>query len=327
MSNNNTCYVIANFGGPRNLTEIRPFLTELLTDQDVVRTGMPQWLHNIIFRRTAKKRTLKVSEDYKEMGGKSPIYSDTEAVASLLRNQLSAPILTFHRYLVETHEDFIQKIKSENYSEIIIFPMFPQFTYATTGSIARWFSKNLPASLHNKIRWVKSYPTHPAFTKAYSNCIRDFLIEKNIPENDVFFIFSSHGIPKKFVEEGDLYQGECEASFKNIMKSFDHSSGILAYQSKFGPGEWLKPYTIDVSKEISTWSKGKKHVVFVPISFTSDHLETLIEIEKDYVHTVKEKGFKAFRVPALNLRSEWIQGITEIIKDSDYCNNQMLIRK
>ena len=327
MSDKTTCYVIANFGGPRTLDEVQPFLTELLTDQDVVRTGMPQLLHNIMFKRVAKKRAPKVSEEYKVMGGKSPIYEDTESVAKQLKNHLSSPILTFHRYLPETHQNFIRQIQSSPYDEIIIFPMFPQFTYATTGSIARWLSKNLPESIVNNIRWIKSYPTHPAFTQSYINCIRDFLREKNLLENEVYFVFSCHGIPEKFVEQGDLYQGECEASYNTIMKAFPHSEGTLVYQSKFGPGEWLKPYAIDVSREITKWSKEKKNIVFVPISFTSDHLETIVEIERDYLSVIKEKDLNAFRVPALNLRSEWIHGISEIIKEANYCNNQMLVRR
>ncbi|MFT5316793.1 MAG: ferrochelatase, partial [Chlamydiales bacterium] len=312
MSDKTTCYVIANFGGPRTLNEVQSFLTELLTDRDVVRTGMPQWLHNIMFKRVAKKRTPKVSEEYKVMGGKSPIYADTEYVAEQLKTHLSAPILTFHRYLPETHGKFIRDIQTNSYDEIIIFPMFPQFTYATTGSIARWFNKHLPSQIINKIRWIKSYPAHPAFTQSYVNCIRDFLRDESLPENEVFFVFSCHGIPKKFVEQGDLYQDECENSYKEIMKSFPNSEGILAYQSKFGPGEWLKPYTIDVSKEIRKWSKDKKNIVFVPISFTSDHLETIVEIEKDYVSVVKENQLNAYRAPALNFRSEWIHGISKI---------------
>lgn len=327
MHDKTTCYVVANFGGPRTLNEIQPFLTELLTDQDVVRTGMPQWLHNIIFKRIAKKRVAKVSEEYKVMGGKSPIYADTESVAEQLRNHLSGPILTFHRYLPETHQKFIKDIQSSTYDEIVVFPMFPQFTYATTGSIARWFSKHLPIQVVNKVRWIKSYPSHPAFTQAYVNCIRDFLRSENLAENEVFFIFSCHGIPEKFVNQGDLYQGECESSFDKIMKSFPNSEGVLAYQSKFGPGEWLKPYTIDVSKDISKWCMEKQNIVFVPISFTSDHLETIVEIERDYVSAVKENGLNALRVPALNHRSEWIHGISEIIKESNHCNNQMLVRR
>jgi ferrochelatase len=326
MSNDQTCYIIANFGGPRTLTEINPFLTSLLTDKDVVRTGMPQWLHSILFKRIAKKRTLKVSKDYEQMGGCSPIYADTEAVASKLSQELNAPVLTFHRYLPATHAKFIQKLAETTCTRITVFPMFPQFTYATTGSIARWFSKNLPEYVVNKMRWVKSYPSHPSFVRSYTNCIKDFLHEKQIMESDAHFLFSAHGIPAKFVATGDLYQSECESSFNAIMKAFPASSATLAYQSKFGPGEWLKPYTVDVSEGITERIENKKHVLFVPISFTSDHIETLVEIENDYLPLITKQNLQAHRVPALNHRADWMRAIVDIIAEENYCANQMLVR-
>lgn len=326
MTKYNTCYVIANFGGPRSPEEIEPFLKELLTDKDVVRTSMPQWLHNIVFKYIAKKRRSKVFKEYESMGGFSPTFSDTEAIAKQLHKKLHAPVFTFHRYLSKTHSKFIQDIHSNNSEQIIVFPMFPQFTYATTGSIARWLNTHLKKTSTNKLRWIKSYPNHPAFSQSYVHCIKDFIREKKLHEEKLFLIFSAHGIPQKFIDTGDLYQSECELSFQSIMKAFPKTRGILSYQSKFGPEEWLRPYTYNISKEIKRFHGGRKDILFIPISFTSDHIETLVEIEKDYINTIKKQGLNAFRVPALNLRSDWIDSIVNIIKDSNYCNNQMLIR-
>lgn len=134
-------YLIINFGGPRNLKEVEGFLKELLTDQEVIRTPFPSFIHRLLFTRIAKKRALKVIPEYEKIGGRSPIYEDTEKMAATLQKYVKAPVLTFHRYLPETHACFLSAIKQiPKDHQIRVFPMFPQFSYATTGSIALFFS-------------------------------------------------------------------------------------------------------------------------------------------------------------------------------------------
>lgn len=186
-----TAYVIANFGGPRTLNEIEPFLRALLTDKDVVRTRFPQPLHNLLFGRIAKKRAGAIREDYAKIGGGSPIWSDTEYVAEKLREKLQGPVLTFHRYLPATHAPFIEALNNISADEIRIFPMFPQFTYATTGSIARFFQQTLKTTTLRKLRWVKSYPCHPAYIGAFRRTIADFLEFQELKEEEIFFSFFS----------------------------------------------------------------------------------------------------------------------------------------
>jgi ferrochelatase len=307
------CILIVNFGGPRNLSEVREFLKALLTDQDVIQTGLPKVLHNYIFSKIAKKRTPNTSQDYELIGGASPIYKDTENLASLLRNKFDQPILTFHRYLPKTHKDSLKKIKEGGYDDIVVFPLFPQFTFATTGSVARFFKENLPSSILSKMRWIKTYASHRCFVTSYKNCIEDFLISKQLEKKDTFLLFSAHGVPKKYVDKGDPYESECLDSFKLIMKELGEIEGMLAFQSKFGRGEWLRPYTIDVSEQILSHIGSKNNVAIVPISFTSDHIETLFEVEEQYIKPIKEAAVNAYRVPALNLRDDWIHSVIEII--------------
>lgn len=319
-------YILVNFGGPRNLEEVSPFLQSLLTDRDVIWTNWPTFFHNFFFRRLARKRSLKVSKEYEHMGGKSPIFEDTEKVAAELRKKLDAELITFHRYLPATHQDFIIKMKSINADEFRVFPMFPQFTYATTGGVARWFQDNLPQSITNKMRWIKSYPAHPAFVKAHQNSINKFLKQNGLNNESIALLFSAHGVPKAFVEKGDIYEDECYSSFKNIMKAFPNVAAKLGFQSRFGPEEWIQPYTVDLCQEVDSWRQGRKNIVFVPISFTSDHIETLCEIENDYMTVIRDKGLNAFRIPALTLNADWLEAIATIIREDIICNNQMLIR-
>lgn len=312
-----TQYLIVNFGGPRNLEEIPSFLTSLLCDRDVIRTRFPTFIHNWFFGRIARKRALKIREDYKEIGEKSPIYFDTEIIKELLEKKLQSPVLTFHRYLPSTHEESLRQISAQK--ELIVLPLFPQFCYATTGSIARILA---PYNL----RWIKSYADHPAFVESYQKRIRGFLNENELEERDTLLLFSAHGVPKIFIQEGDPYQDECQKSFEAVIKGFPKIVGRLCYQSKFGKGEWLRPYTDEACETILSWHEGRKNIVFIPISFTSDHIETLFEIEKLYLPIIKKNGLRAYRCPALNTEPYWIDALTEIAKKTDLHKTTHLIR-
>jgi ferrochelatase len=321
-----SAYVIVNFGGPRTLSEIQPFLTSLLTDQDVIRTSFPGWLHRLIFSRVAKKRAVKIAPDYELIGGKSPIFDDTEAVAQAVSERLGQKVLTFHRYLPETHAAFIKACEALECDEIQIFPMFPQFSYATTGSIARFFSRYLSQQTLNRIRWVKSYADHPAFVRVFQKRIQAFLVENHIPEEQTVLLFSAHGLPKKFIETGDLYASECQQSFVKIIEAFPRALSKLCFQSQFGKAEWLRPYTGEFCAQAAEWGKGYRHCVLVPFSFTSDHIETLYEMEQLYLPVLREQGFHAWRCPGLNRQEEWIEAIVEIFHERGKLGNAMLVR-
>lgn len=318
--------VLANFGGPRDLKEIEPFLKSLLCDKEVVRTSLPNFLHNYIFSRIAKKRAKNISGDYKGIGGKSPIYEVTEKVADRLREKLDIPVLSFHRYLPATHPRFRSGMSELDADEILIFPMFPQFSYSTTGSIAKWFDQKLPKKISSKLLWLKSYPAHKPYIDLYCNRIDAFLQHKKLKEESMVFLFSAHGLPKKFVTQGDPYQRECEQSFDAISSYFPKAKSVLCYQSKFGPGEWLKPYTQDVCLNIKDFADTQKNVLFIPLAFTSDHIETLYEVEKEYMPIILNQDLKPFRLPAFNHEADWIEAIEKLILDPSLLNNQMLIR-
>ena len=269
--------LIVNFGGPRSLEEIGPFLKELLTDRDAIRPRLPSFIHRLLFSEIARKRVKKVSKDYATIGGKSPIFEDTEAIAA------DVGALAFHRYLPETHAHFLERARQLDADEICVLPLFPQFSYATTGSIARWFSTHLPGALQKKLSWIPSYATHPAFVRAMRANIAEFLSEKGLKEEEAVLLFSAHGLPQAFIDTGDPYQTHCEDSFREISAGFPRALSRLSYQSKFGRGQWITPYTSDVCRDIQEWRAGKETVVFIPLSFTSDHVETLFEIEQLYL--------------------------------------------
>ncbi|HEY4254813.1 MAG TPA: ferrochelatase [Chlamydiales bacterium] len=314
--------LLVNFGGPRSLAEVESFLAELLCDRDVVRTWFPKFVHNWFFGRVAKKRAKKVAHDYEAIGGKSPIYFDTE----LLAQKLGSQVLTFHRYLPATHQSSLEALENSSAEEIRVLPLFPQFCYATTGSIARFFTERLSIKALSKLRWIQSYAGHEGFVSSYQHRIRTFLQAQNIAEKEVVLLFSAHGVPQSFINEGDIYKSECELSFQKVMQAFPNALGHLCYQSKFGRGEWLRPYTNEACEEILSWNQERKHVVVVPISFTSDHIETLFEIEELYLPVIRANRLNAHRCPALNLEPQWIQALGEILQSKKLCFTEQLVR-
>ncbi len=318
--------LLVNFGGPRDLAEVEPFLIELLTDPDLIRTNWPRFLHRWFFTRVARKRAVKIRPDYALIGGASPIYADTEEIGRQLESKMGKPVIVFHRYLPETHQASLEKIEACGEKKMVVLPLFPQFSFVTTGSIARFFSERLSKRAVEALEWIRSYPTHPAFVRCYQARIAACLKEHNILEENVVLLFSCHGLPKSYIDKGDIYESECQASFEAVAKGFPRALSRLSYQSKFGKGEWLRPYTDEVCQSILCWNEKRDNVIVVPLSFTSDHIETLYEIEHLYIPLLRERGVSALRCPALNLEPQWIDALAEIARASVGSSNDALVR-
>lgn len=321
-------YLIVNFGGPRSLEEIEEFMICLFRDQEVLRTPFPAFIHNLLFTRLAKARSQQVRSDYARIGNKSPIYEDTEAIARKVARLIDAPVLTFHRYLPSTHASFIEAMSHiPEGVEIRIFPLFPQFSYATTGSIAKWFTQHFKKKTLERMRWIKSYPLDGGYISAFENGIREFLIENALSEAKTILLFSAHGVPKEFIDSGDVYEEECQLTFQRLAEMFPAAKSYLCYQSQFGKKEWIRPYTSEICRSIDQWGGDYDNAVVIPLSFTSDHIETLFEIEQQYLPVLKARGFHALRCPALNQKEQWLNAIADIMKKTEGTFTQMLLRK
>ena len=324
--------LLVNFGGPRDLNEVYSFLKELLSDQELLRTPFPPFLHRLLFSYVAKKRSKKIAKDYEEIGGKSPIYFDTEVLREELEKIFNQKILTFHRYLPNTHEDSLEAIEKEPSKEILVFPFFPQFSTATTGSIATFFHQRLSSKSFQKLRWIRSYPEHPSFVTCYKKRIETLMEKEKILEKDCYLLFSAHGVPLSFIQKGDSYEKECIASFQAISSFFPQAKKVLSYQSKFGPGKWLEPSTETIASTLDP--EDKKWCIIVPLSFTSDHIETLFEIEKLYVPLLKNRFSQVLRCPSFNQDPDWLLAIYQLIDEVkkgksrlEICPSFQLLRK
>ncbi len=326
MDNSQKALLVVNFGGPRDLEEVPDFLEALLTDKDVIRTPLPGIIQDLLFKRIARKRSQKVAHDYALIGGKSPIFEDTEWLASNLGSRVQYPTFTFHRYLRNTHQSFLSQMKDLPQQDVLVFPLFPQFSYATTGSIARFFKKNLPSSVCQKFQWVPSYFSHVKYIEAFAHIIETFLQNSGLLEEETALLFSAHGLPKSYIEKGDPYQKQCVGSFQKISEKFPRALSKLSYQSQFGKSPWITPSTSNMCQRPQEWIQDKKNIVIVPLSFTSDHIETLFEIEYEYIRPLRVLGYNAHRCPALGRNLCWVQAAHAILLEEEKCANDSLIR-
>ncbi len=267
---------------------VQPFLFNLFNDPFIISIPLGFLVQKPIARYIAKKRSPSVREQYAKIGGKSPLMYWTEKQRSMLENRLreqdtTVDVFTAMRYWKPFTKEAVDRIKQTEYSQIILLPLYPHYCRATTGSsLAEW--DKIYTNDTAEVVTINDYFKHSGYIAAVNQRIDEAL--KKFPEQirkDVHLLFSAHGIPVKFVKAGDPYKGHIEETVKAVVefrkRDLNHS---LCYQSKVGPEKWLEPATDDMIRDLS--NSGKKHLLVIPISFVSDHIETLFELDIEYRH-------------------------------------------
>lgn len=309
MNPSSLALLLADFGEPRTSGEVGEFLSEMLKDQKLLDTPFSLWLHRALFSLVAKVKTEALTKKYALIGG-SCLFERTELLAQEVGGRLGLPAFVLHRYLPATHAPLFAHLQP--FQALLVFPLFPQFSEATVGGMSHFLSSHLPSSLTKRTKWVPCYAGHPLYVAAMQRALRDFLAQEGLDEQETLLLFSAHGLPQKRVDAGDPYQKECELSFKLIAEGFPKARSLLSYQSRVGFRAWTRPYTSTVCKQV----EGKKNGVVVPLSFPSDHIETLYEVEHLYLPLLRQREVRAYRCPALNLRLDWIETIACLCKES-----------
>ncbi len=314
-----TGVLLLNLGGPEKIEDVRPFLYNLFSDPEIIRLPFP-WLQKPLAWFISTMRSKKSEDNYSEIGGGSPLLQITEAQAQALQDTLSADeteikVYVGMRYWHPFTEEAIEEIKKDNIDKLVILPLYPQFSISTSGSSFRvieemWRKDSQLKNIEYTI--IPSWYDHPQYLKAMANLIKQELEQFEHPEKVQIF-FSAHGVPKTYVtDSGDPYQEEIESCTEAIMKTLATDNPyVLAYQSKVGPVEWLKPYTEDALVELG--NNNVKDLLVVPISFVSEHIETLQEIDLEYRELAEESGITNFkRVPALNTDPTFIEALSDL---------------
>jgi len=315
--------LLLNLGGPDELKDVGPFLFNLFSDPEIIRLPF-SWLQKPLAWVIASRRRKTSEANYQQIGGGSPIRQITETQAEALKSQLrkkgwEANVYIGMRYWHPFTEEAIASIKRDKIEKVVILPLYPQFSISTSGSSFRLLEKlwkEDPELKQIEYTVIPSWYQEPSYLQAMSQLIAQELTQFPNP-NEITIFFSAHGVPVSYVEEaGDPYQKEIEECTALIMRTLNRPNPhTLAYQSRVGPVEWLKPYTEDKIPELG--AQGIKDLVVVPISFVSEHIETLQEIDIEYRELAEESGIHNFRrIPALNTHPLFIDSLTNLVTNA-----------
>jgi protoporphyrin/coproporphyrin ferrochelatase len=318
-----TGIVMMNLGGPKTLDEVGPFLLKLFEDREIIQLPAQKVMGPFI----AKRRTPKVQKLYAGIGGGSPILHWTNVQGQGMVERLDAlsPATAPHkfyvafRYVHPFSEDALRAMREDGVKRAVAFTQYPQFSCSTTGSsLNELWRAARREGLQSAFEWsvIDRWPTHPRFVEAMAETVREGL-EQFSPEDqdDVLLLFSAHSLPLDVINRGDAYPAEVGASVHEVMKRLDFSHEyLLAYQSDVGPVPWLGPSTEDVIRELG--KKKRRNVLVVGVAFTSDHIETLSEIDIEYGELAHEVGVSNFRrAPAFNGMPLFQDALAEIVAE------------
>ena len=310
-----TAVLLLQMGGADSLAAIEPFLYNLFSDRDIIRIG-PAFLQPTIARFIARRRSKKVMEYYRKIGGKSPIRELTEQQAVALEAALGADYRCFvaMRYSKPDSAEALAAISREGITKVIVLSLYPHYSRATVGSSINELERELKKSAVNfSISYIRQFYDRPSYIVALAEKIALGLAR--FPDRStVQLVFSAHGLPQSFIDSGDPYLEHIQATVRLVMEQFSGISHHLAFQSRAGPVKWLEPSTEDKIAELA--GNGCKQLLMVPLSFVSDHIETLYEIDIQYKEEAAALGIIDFRrTEALNSSPVFISCLAELVRE------------
>lgn len=305
-------------GGPDSLEAIRPFLFNLFTDRDIINFKIGERPQRLLANIIARSRSKKIMHHYKKMGGKSPqldyLRSLLGKVEHRYNNDFSRKLDTkigmcyYHPFI----EDTFAEINPQEYENIYVTTMYPQYSYTTSGVCFKRFYNCL------RMRPFKHFETIAFWhlNRSYNNCLISRITNAadmlGVKLNDIHLFFSAHSLPEYTQSEGDYYVQHIKEQVDYLIKAVSPAGYSLAFQSRTGPMKWLGPETRDELHNIA--ERGVDNIVVVPISFVSDHIETLIELDEQYIPELKLKGVNIIRSESLNDSDDFAEAFVDVIK-------------
>jgi len=315
--------LLFNMGGPGTLDEVEPFLVNLFSDRDIIELPMGAMLQPVVARIIAKARGNGVRRNYASIGGGSPQLRLTRAQAMALNDRLDR--VTGRRHIVEIAmrywqpdtETALQRLASEGVTRIVTITLYPHYSRATTGSSRRELERVLAQPQWQgrfDVSHVDAYPDHPLYLDAMADTVRRALDSFPAHRRDkVTVLFSAHGLPKKFVDDGDPYVEHTHRTVQGILDRVAMPNNhVIGFQSRTGPVTWIGPGTEQVLHDLGR--QGVKEVLMVPVSFVSDHIETLYEVDQLFRDDALEAGIVDYRrSDALNTHPLYIEALAELV--------------
>lgn len=305
--------LLLNLGGPHRLEDVRPFLFNLFSDRQIIRLG-PAFLQKTIARIIARRRAPKSMENYRRIGGGSPILARTKeqavALEAALRHDGNFMVRPCMRYWHPFAEEALGEMVAAGVEKLIALPLYPQYSLATTGSslldLHRALQQHSPGI---PLREIRSWPAEPDYIACLAARIREGL--DRFGAEPVQLLYSAHSLPVQFIQEGDPYVTDLEQTIRAVEEQTG-VKGKLCYQSRSGPVEWLGPSTPELLTRSA--AAGNTNVLVLPLSFVSDHVETLYEIDIQYRRMAENLGMRLESTRGLNDEPLFIAALRNLVR-------------
>ncbi len=315
--------LLFNMGGPGTLDDVEPFLVNLFSDRDIIELPMGALLQPLVARLIARRRGPEVRRNYASIGGGSPQLRLTRAQADALAQHLDAATGRRHvveiamRYWQPTTEQALERLAAQGVARVVTLTLYPHYSRATTGSSRREFERVIARPEWRgrfEVTHVEAYPDHPLYLDAMADTVRraldGFPAERRA---QVTILFSAHGLPQKFVDEGDPYVEHTHQTVRGILDRLDvDNPHVIGFQSRTGPVTWIGPGTEDVIQDLGR--RGVTDVLMVPVSFVCDHIETLYEVDQLFRDEAHAAGIRDYRrTDALNTHPLFIEALADLV--------------
>ncbi|MBV8398855.1 MAG: ferrochelatase [Acetobacteraceae bacterium] len=306
--------VLMNLGGPDRIEAVQPFLFNLFSDPAILR--LPTLARLPLARIISWRRARVAQEIYRRLGGGSPLLANTEAQARALEAVLGTQHRCFvaMRYWSPISGQTAQEVADWGADEVVCLPLYPQFSTTTTASsLAAWRAAATRRGIRCPTRVVCCYPSDPGFVEAVAGMIRPVLDAAAGHDKPLRLLLTAHGLPKRIVQSGDPYADQVETTAAAVIAALNRSGldWTVCYQSRVGPLEWIGPATDD---EIRRAGRDGVSVVVAPISFVSEHSETLVELDLDYRDLAAASGVPAYhRVPTVGTEPGFIRSLATLV--------------
>jgi ferrochelatase len=306
--------VLLNLGGPERLEDVEPFLINLFSDRQIIRLG-PWFLQKPIARWIAKRRAPKSSQAYRLIGGGSPLLRITteqgRALEKVLAQNGSFRVFTAMRYWHPFALETLRELHNAGIRRVVALSLYPHYSIATSGSSIDDLKKEASSFPDIEIVEIPSWPDQPSYVECLAENILSGIDEFH--GEDVQVVYSAHSLPVKFIENGDPYLKHLDKTITAIEEKTD-KKGKLCFQSRSGPVKWLSPSTPEMLEQLA--GAGCRRVLMVPISFVSDHVETLYEIDIQYRELAESLGMELKRARSLNVQPAFIRCLKELVLDA-----------
>ncbi len=315
--------VLLQLGGPDSLDAVQPFIYNLFSDPDIIDLPGAFLFRKALARFISTRRAPKVKELYRNIGGRSPILEQTQQQADglrklLLKKKKDVQVEIAMRYWHPFSEETAKKIVAAGVKEVILLPLYPHYSKATTGSSIREWHRAVKSINVGDIRtrMIEHYFDHPLYIRSLVERVEQAI--NRVPSNQrskVHLLFSAHGTPMKLVRDGDPYSKQIRRTYELVVErgkfGLPHH---LCFQSKVGPQKWLEPSLTDTIESLG--AMGVTHLIVNPLAFVTDHIETLSEINIEARHQAKDCGITYFDMTApLTTSALFIQCLGELVLD------------